>query len=572
MSLIGALSCSSLAMLAQSQGMQTVSNNIANVNTISYKREETLFATLLNGQKANGTKMFSAQAVDRRSVMAQGLIASTGRSDDLALDGEGFFIVSRTFGSTIDNDIYFTRDGALQQKYVDDGSGTQQSYYTTANGKYLMGWAANDDGTFSTSNSITGLVPLRAFSLDEISGVATTQALMAANIPSNTEIGKSVSLQGSVHDQAFNSQTLSYLWTKTAANNWTIDFGVSGGTVTAPAAGTSAVSFTGDGKLLTPQDPVEVAVTWDDGTTSTIAVDLTEMEQYADATTIYRTWQDGSESGRLYDESFDKNGVLWVSYTNGRNRALYKVAVAEFVAPDSLEAVSGNLFRATEAAGEVAVRDLELEQQGTTILVGNLESSNVDLADEFTRMMMVQKAYTMASTTPHGGRDDRRRGVDEALEHIPPQEKAGGVPAFLRHSFLGVSCRRQGLAQGSRHRCGRGTGRRRRRSWVCRIAQFFRQRQVAVDGLSHRLGGGVRLQARDVQLISAAIARAAASSRRPWPPSARRGSRHNVPAPAKPGPDGIPRRCPPSTGRSFRTMRRRECLQGGADLGQGGRQ
>ncbi len=408
MSLIGALSSSSLAMLAQSQGMQTVSNNIANVNTTAYKREQTLFATLLNGQKANGTKMFTAQAVDRRSVMAQGLIASTGRSDDLALDGEGFFIVSRVFGSTIDNDVYFTRDGALQQKYVDDGSGAEQSYYTTANGKYLMGWAADENGEFSTSNSLDGLVPLRAFSLDELSGVASTQALMAANIPSNTDTGDSVTLQGSIYDQTFASQTLSYIWTKTAANNWTVDFQVSNGTVASPATGTAAVSFTGDGKLLTPQDPVEVSVTWDDGTTSTIAVDLTEMEQYADSTTIYRTWQDGSETGRLYDESFDKNGVLWGSYTNGRNRALYKVAVAEFVAPDSLEAVSGNLFRSTEAAGELAVRDLELEQQDTTILVGNLESSNVDLADEFTRMMMVQKAYTMASTN--------FRTVDEMID------------------------------------------------------------------------------------------------------------------------------------------------------------
>ena len=101
-------------------------------------------------------------------------------------------------------------------------------------------------------------------------------------------------------------------------------------------------------------------------------------------------------------------GVLWGSYTNGRNRALYKVAVAQFVAPDNLEAVSGNLFRATGEAGDVSIRDLETEAPGTTILTGNLEASNVDLADEFTRMMMVQKAYTMASTN--------FRTVDEMID------------------------------------------------------------------------------------------------------------------------------------------------------------
>ena len=410
MSLIGALNTSSLAMLAQSQGLQTVSNNIANVNTISYKREETLFQTLLYAQRAstNASERLAVRAVDRRSVMAQGLIQSTGRSDDLAIDGAGFFLVSRDFDSTATKDVFFTRDGALQQRYVDVGGGTQQSYYITADGKYLLGWAADENGNFSTSNSLAGLVPLRSFALDELEGTATTEALMAANIPSTTEIGDSVTLQGAVYDTAYDSQTLSYIWTKTGANAWTLDFQVTGGAVSAPAAGATAVTFNGNGQEQSPQDAVPVTVTWDDGTTSTIAVDLTDMEQYADETVIYRTAQNGNETGRLYDESFDKNGVLWGSYTNGRNRALYKVAVAQFVAPDSLEAVSGNLFRATEGAGEMSIRDLEEEAQGTTILVGNLESSNVDMADEFTRMMMVQKAYTMASTN--------FRTVDEMID------------------------------------------------------------------------------------------------------------------------------------------------------------
>ncbi|WP_337997259.1 flagellar hook-basal body complex protein [Oleispirillum naphthae] len=409
MSLIGALNTSSLAMLAQGQGLQTVSNNIANVNTISYKREETLFQTLLYAQRAgtNASERLAVRAVDRRSVMAQGLIQSTGRADDLAIDGDGFFVVSRNFGSTATPDVFFTRDGALQQRYVDVGNGAQESYYITADGKYLLGWAADENGEFSTSDSLSSLVPLRSFALDELEGTATTEALMAANIPSTTEIGESVTLQGGIYDTSYNSQTMSSVWTKVAANIWTVQAQVTNGTVTGPPT-LPVVTFTGDGKVLTPQDPVQVSITWDDGTTSTIAVDLTDMEQYADETVIYRTAQNGNETGRLYDESFDKNGVLWGSYTNGRNRALYKVAVAQFVAPDSLEAVSGNLFRATEGAGEMSIRDLEQEAQGTTILVGNLESSNVDMADEFTRMMMVQKAYTMASTN--------FRTVDEMIE------------------------------------------------------------------------------------------------------------------------------------------------------------
>lgn len=407
MSLLGALSTSSLAMLAQSQGLQTVSTNIANVNTTGYKREDTLFQTLLNGTKdsvsardSGGTKYFGVKSVDRRAVIAQGLIQSTNRADDLAINGDGFFITSKNFtGTNKLNDVSFTRDGALQQRYVDTGNGSQQSYYVTGSGQYLLGWQADANGQFTTSDSLSGLVPLRSYSLDEIDGTATTQAMMAANVPSNTVTGDSVMLQGTIYDNSYNAQTLNYTWTKTGANAWTVDFGVTGGTVTAPAAGTQAATFNGNGQLETPQGTVSVNVTWDDGTTGTVAVDLTQMQQYADAKVVYRTQQDGNASGRLYSETFDDNGVLWGNYTNGRARPLYKLAIARFTAPDSLEAVSGNLFRATDGAGALSIRDLENADEETSIMAGSLESSNVDMGDEFTRMMMVQKAYSSAATT-----------------------------------------------------------------------------------------------------------------------------------------------------------------------------
>lgn len=405
MSLIGALNCSSLAMMAQSQGMQTVSTNIANVNTTGYKREDTVFQTLLTAQRgtAAGRERLGVQAVDRREVWGQGFVVSTGRSDDLALNGDGFFMVTSDFGGK--SPTMYTRDGGLQQRYVDQGNGSKQSFYTTANGQYLLGWAADDSGAFNTAGP---LVPVRSFALDEISGQATTEALMSANIPANLPIGESVTLQGTVYDQAWNAQSLNYTWTKTGANAWTVDFSVGGGTVDPALTGTTSVTFTGSGKVLSPQTPVTVPVTWNDGTSSSIAIDLSKMEQYADAKVIYRTDQNGSPSGRLYDESFDENGVLWGSYTNGHNRPLYKLGVARFVAPNSLEAVSGNLFRETEASGKASVRDLESQEEGTSIVVGSLESSNVDMADEFTRMMMVQKAYSMASTN--------FRTVDEMMQ------------------------------------------------------------------------------------------------------------------------------------------------------------
>jgi flagellar hook protein FlgE len=410
MSLIGALNTSSLAMLSQSQGMQTVSTNIANVNTTAYKREDTLFQTLLYAQRGNAiaSERVAVKPVDRREVMGQGYILATGRADDLAVNGTGFFMVTSSFNqATGKSETMFTRDGSLTQKYVDTGNGVQESFYQAGSGQYLLGWKANDDGTFSTDPTGAGLVPVRSNSLDEIDGTATTEALLAGNVDARTAIGGNASLQGTVYDQSWTAQSLNYVWTKTGANNWSLDFQVSGGTVDTPIAGGTPVVFNGNGQLQTPST-VAVGVTWDDGTSSTVNIDLTEMQQYADTTQVRRTTQNGNESGRLYDESFDKNGVLWGSYTNGRNRPLYKLGMANFVAPNSLEAVSGNLFRATEEAGKMTVKDLETDGNGTSIEVGSLESSNVDMADEFTKMMIVQKAYSMASTN--------FRTVDEMME------------------------------------------------------------------------------------------------------------------------------------------------------------
>jgi len=397
MSLIGALSISTQAMMAQSHGMQTVSGNIANVSTTGYKREDTQFSTLLNGTVAKGSPTLGVRPYDRRNVVAQGIIGTTGRSDDLAINGRGFFVVSRDFTNSDSEGISYTRDGALKQKYVDIGNGIKESYYTTANGGYLMGWAANADGSFTTTDSLESLVPIRSFALDELVGTASTTALMSANVPAQTLTGETTAVHGKVYDTSFNAQSLDYIWTKTGANAWTVEFDVSNGAVSAPLANATEVNFLGNGKVASPQEPVPISVTWDDGTTSEISVDISEMEQYSGPNQVYRTEQDGSETGRLYDENFDENGVLWGSYTNGHNRALYKTAVARFVAPDNLETQSGNVFKATVDAGKITINDLESEARDTNIQAGNLEKSNVDIADEFTKMIVVQKAYSMAS-------------------------------------------------------------------------------------------------------------------------------------------------------------------------------
>ncbi len=405
MSIWGAFANSKTAMLAFSGGMNAISQNIANVSTTGYKRSDIQFKDMLSESTRAGD-MFGVDIAHRNLISQQGLVNGGGGWSDLAINGDGFFVVNQQQDGG--GDTMFTRNGSFSVVATQDGDA---GHLTDANGNYLMGWAANADGTFPGGGDVNSLT---AVSLDRTAmhpGNATTRAQPLMNIDSNAtderRVGFSVYDSGSPDDgdgdlleHASRQRRFEMIWTPTGTNQWSVDFDVEGAQ-NVSVANPVVVSFDENGRLQSPLDPVTVSVTWPYGgqsTTVDIALDLSSTSQIADASGVSTVRQDGVGGGWPTGFAFDRYGVLHANYDNGHSQALYKLPLATFRAPDALDVRDGGLLSATAGAGEMRLNDIT-DQAGAGWFVPNaLEASTVDLADEFTRMITTQRAYSSSAT------------------------------------------------------------------------------------------------------------------------------------------------------------------------------
>ncbi len=407
MSLWGSLTNSSQAMITQSHTLAQISTNVTNMNTNGYKQVDTQFKTMLSSASPQ-SNFFSVKAVDYRRTDQQGYIQSTGRTMDLAINGDGMFIVNNAFDGT--GDTFYTRDGGFSARVSGDGS---SNYLTTNNGYYVQGWAADEDGNFPTNEDGGGVAdgtrpagPIQINSFDTIAGQATSTVTVGANLDANatTTQNLGVRIYGEAVAAADGTETtpvLNFVLTfepdGTQDNVWTVGGNITeGGTVTVTP---SAIEFDGEGQMTVPADATFAAtVTYDDGTTQDVTLDLSDVTQYANSTRIDYIENDGMVEGMLSGTYFDDKGVLYGEYTNGATQALYKLAMADFPAVEKLEMLSNNLYRATEEAGERQVFAVETVLSGRTqIEAGALETSTVELTDQFSKMIATQTAYSTAA-------------------------------------------------------------------------------------------------------------------------------------------------------------------------------
>ncbi len=420
MSLQGTFNTAVQAMNTQSHQLSNISTNIANTNTTAYKAQDTHFETLLNHIQPTDKGFFTVRSFDYRQVDKQGTIATTGRTFDLALNGRGFLVTNANQGAT--GDWRFTRDGALFGKTVNvsgtdlDGDGTddqQDTYLTTADGSYVYGWAADADGNFSEANSLSSLTPV-VYSSASVTAGASPTLLFPAGIPSKatTTIQLQANLSASAGgrqsvglplvDQDGNSRTLTVGFTgDLSANAWTMDM-ASLDTNNQPVAVSfdpPNLDFDGTGHIISPTDGQIFVEISDANGPQSFTLDLTKLTQLADQgkLTVQNIIQDGYIAGRLQNTYFNGNGVLIGSYSNHEVRNLYKLPIATFAADNNLEARNGNVFLPTVEAGEMQLSGLGTPTGTTQIIVGALEASNVDLADQFSKMIITQRAYSSAA-------------------------------------------------------------------------------------------------------------------------------------------------------------------------------
>jgi flagellar hook protein FlgE len=391
---MGSFSTPLSGLTAAQQQLQSVSNNLANISTDGYKDANLTFSDIFSQSGATngaddpiqtGSGVAVASTV---SNFTEGNLNPTSISSNMAISGNGFFV---TQGATGSKD--YTRAG----DFTTDKAGQ----LTTPNGELLLGYPAVN-GVVNTS---AALQPLQVGSVT-IPAVASTTIGATINLNSNTAIGSSATSSSiPVYDSLGSSHTLSVAYTKTAANTWSYTVTVpsadiTGGTGTDTTVGSGTLAFDGSGQLTSiTAVPISIPTLSDGaispltltgpfGTVANPTITQTALTSGTSATTT-----DGFPSGTLSGYSVQTDGTIEATFTSGNSLALGQVAVASFANVQGLTNTGNNNYQPTAASGSAVIGVAGSGGRGT-IIGGDVEQSNVDIATEFAKLIVAQQAYS----------------------------------------------------------------------------------------------------------------------------------------------------------------------------------
>jgi flagellar hook protein FlgE len=383
--------------------MDVIGNNIANVNTAGFKSSSVVFQDLLSqmvrgaaspqatlggvnpAQVGLGVRVGGAQ-----TSFAQGASQLTNRPTDMSILGDGFFVL-RSAGETV-----YSRLGSFT--FDNDGR------LTGPTGALVQGWNAVN-GEIDTNAPVESL----QFPLGRI--LAPTQAAnvrIGGNIPSESAIGAQVTSSITIYDAQGTAIPLTFLFTKAAANTWDLEVSALDSTGTSvpvpeydPAISVTFDPVTGLPTTVFPNidaDALGAALgrTFAAGTEIVIdpgdATDGDALRQYAGTNSFAGISQDGSQVGFLRSFSVGENGVVTGLFSNGKVQELAQIAVANFANPGGLEKAGDSAFRQTLNSGLPQVGGAATGGRGT-LSGGTLEMSNVDLAQEFSQLIVSQRGF-----------------------------------------------------------------------------------------------------------------------------------------------------------------------------------
>ncbi len=401
MSITGALFSGVSGLAAQSQALGMISDNISNVSTIGYKGVSASFATLVtvsatqNSYTPGGVIARPLQNVDQ-----QGLLQSSTSRTDIALAGPGLFVVNESSVPGLGSDYLFTRAGSFRP----DDAG---NLVNTA-GYYLQGWPLDSTGALPANTTV--LSSLETVNIANLASTAVPTSLveLGLNLPSTAANGDTHSVTVQVYDSLGNAHDLQidFVYNDTTVPpQWDINVqdpnlsssGAVSGTVAAVAR---SVTFNGDGTPATINfPPVDITWTAVAASPSTIAFDVGTtgladgVTQFAGAFATTFIDQDGAQFGAFSFVSIDEDGVVTANFDNGELFDIYQLPVAMFPNFGGLEPRDGNAFLETRDAGNLLL--VQANTGGAGIVASSaLEGSTVDLAEEFTNMIVTQRAYS----------------------------------------------------------------------------------------------------------------------------------------------------------------------------------
>lgn len=404
---VRALNIGVSGLRVESDAIGVAGDNIANVNTPGFKRQRAIFQDVFNRGSAGGS---GARLQDIGQAFTQGSLSNTGVNTDVALNGEGFFIVSGTVNGVTGN--FYSRAGQFR---VDPNGAI-----VDPTGLNVMGRALEPDGGLST-----GIRPL-VVPTNGLQARATTEIDVTANLDASAPVlptpfditdpssTSTTATSITVFDSLGAPHSLDIYMNKLADNQWEYRVVASGDELnpTQPGqnveVGSGLLFFNTDGALETATEGQTISVDFLSATPGQIidldfgtsisdgGTGLDGSTQFSMPSGVSSQSQNGFSSGALSGISFAPDGTVLGLYTNGRSVPVGQLQIAKFRATDALGRAGNNLWVETLESGPPALAAAGAGGRGQ-VTAGTVETSNVDLAEEMVSMIQHQRAFSANS-------------------------------------------------------------------------------------------------------------------------------------------------------------------------------
>ena len=418
--MLRSLSSAVAGLRNQQTRMDVIGNNVSNVNTVAFKAGRVTFkegfaqlvesATRPTGGAGGTNPMqvgLGSQIGSVETMFSQGNLESTGQNTDLAIQGSAFFVVKN--GA----DSFYTRAGNFQvdstgslvsgvNGFAVQGRLAVDGKLTPGTGDLKIPFGQIAKATATTKVLLSGNLDASAAAFDKGSA-STLDALdpVQRALPANENAFKDMSI--TVYDSLGTKHELKMVMWKTAPDKWDWKFDKTGMDITAAGitevGGTHPITFKSDGSVDTSAGFVVPKVKFSPNSGAadvTVSLDLgtsvNGLSQFAGSSTAVMRDQDGFTNGTLQSFSIDATGTIVGSFTNGTTQPLGQVLLADFNNPAGLIRAGDNMYSVSPNSGS-AVIGTAGEGSTSSIASGALEMSNVDLAQEFTNMIVAQRGF-----------------------------------------------------------------------------------------------------------------------------------------------------------------------------------
>lgn len=412
MSISSALQTGVSGLKANSKAVGGISENIANANTIGYKRGFShMVTTAASGSNSSG--VLSVNAVDRIEVDRVGGLISTNSELDLAVSGNGFFIVTSTPNETLESQYFLTRAGS----FVSDDAGN----LVNAAGFFLAGYQhSGESGVGEVDRSSFAQLSTVNVKNTALSAAATDAISVQGNLPvQETGVGSTLTpfkTSSEYYTPLGDARRVAFSWVPSSTENlWSLTisdgsgtslgsvdvaFNSSGANPGAPASYSNALSLAASPAAFSFDELTGTAtVTVDNGpSTQTIEIKVGTPNSSDGITQFAGDFsqsfsRNGSSVGSLTRTEIDESGTLFGVFDNGQRRALFEIPIGTVANTNGLLELKGNAYGLSGDAGSFFAAQANSSGAGA-INSGALEGSNVDIAEEMTDLIKHQRAYS----------------------------------------------------------------------------------------------------------------------------------------------------------------------------------